>query len=114
MTNAAATKAAKPKTANTKPATRSAPRRKASAKPGSKVKGSPPNAPTPSVAQPTKRQRLADLLTRDAGATLDQMVAATGWLPHTVRAALTGLRKAGYRIDSDRVDGLRTWRAVAP
>ena len=42
------------------------------------------------------------------------MVTATGWLPHTTRAALTGLRKKGYVIDSDKLDGVRTYRAVAP
>lgn len=62
----------------------------------------------------TKRDQLAALVIRDEGATLEQMVAATGWLPHTTRAALTGLRKAGYAIDSDKIDGVRTYRAVAP
>ena len=62
----------------------------------------------------TKQSQLAALLLRDEGATLDQMIALTGWLPHTTRAALTGLRKKGYAIDSDKVDGLRTYRAVAP
>jgi hypothetical protein len=27
------------------------------------------------------------------------MVEATGWLPHTTRAALTGLRKKGHAVD---------------
>ena len=62
----------------------------------------------------TKRDQLAALLVRDEGATLDQMIAATGWLPHTTRAALTGLKKVGYAIDSDKIDGVRTYRAVAP
>jgi hypothetical protein len=62
----------------------------------------------------TKRDQLAALLVRDEGATIDQMREVTGWLPHTVRAALTGLKKLGYAIDSDKVDGLRTYRAVAP
>lgn len=70
-------------------------------------------AATP-VRKVTKRDQLAELLVRDEGATLDQMIAATGWLPHTTRAALTGLRKAGYAIDSDKIDGVRTYRAVAP
>lgn len=35
------------------------------------------------------------------GATIDAIVAATGWLPHTTRAALTGLRKRGYRIERE-------------
>ena len=33
------------------------------------------------------------------GATLDALVNATGWLPHTTRAVLTGLRKRGFEID---------------
>jgi len=61
-----------------------------------------------------KRDQLAAMLVRDQGATVDQMREATGWLPHTVRAALTGLKKHGYAINSDKVDGLRTYRAVAP
>ena len=66
------------------------------------------------AAKATKRNQLAALLLRDEGATLDQMIAATGWLPHTTRAALTGLKKLGYAIDSDKIDGVRTYRAVAP
>jgi hypothetical protein len=62
----------------------------------------------------SKQECLAELLVQDEGANLDQMIAATGWLPHTTRAAMTGLRKKGYAIDSDKVDGVRTYRAVAP
>lgn len=69
---------------------------------------------TPSTKAPSKQKCLAALLVRDEGATLDQMIAATGWLPHTTRAAMTGLRKKGYAIDSDKIDGVRTYRAVAP
>ena len=64
--------------------------------------------------RPSKQQLLADLLLRDSGATLDEMVSLTGWLPHTTRAALTGLKKRGYALSSDKVDGVRTYRAVAP
>ncbi len=63
---------------------------------------------------PTKQQKVAGLLLRDEGATLDQMIAATGWLPHTTRAALTGLKKKGFAISSDKFEGVRTYRAVAP
>ena len=42
------------------------------------------------------------LLQRKEGATLNEMVAATGWLPHTTRAALTGLRKKGHSIAKDK------------
>ena len=32
------------------------------------------------------------------------MIDATGWLPHTTRAALTGLRKRGFALAIDRTD----------
>jgi len=70
--------------------------------------------PTSPAVKINKRDQLAGLLVRDEGATIDQMIAAMGWLPHTTRAALTGLRKSGYAVDSDNVDGVRTYRAVAP
>ena len=47
----------------------------------------------------TKRALILALLSRDKGATLNALADATGWLPHTTRAALTGLRKKGYRIE---------------
>ena len=71
-------------------------------------------APAGTTKAPSKQQQLAALVVRDEGATLDQMIAATGWLPHTTRAALTGLKKKGYVISSDKVGGVRTYRAVAP
>ena len=75
----------------------------------------PPVAPLLSAPkQPSKQEKLAAMLVRDEGATLDAMVEATGWLKHTVRAALTGLKKKGFALSSDKVDGLRTYRAVAP
>ena len=39
------------------------------------------------------------MLSRERGATLDALTEATGWLPHTTRAALTRLRKKGYVIE---------------
>jgi hypothetical protein len=51
----------------------------------------------------SKLAAVVGLLQRDGGATVDQLIAATGWLPHTTRAALTGLRKRGYGIDRRRV-----------
>ena len=48
--------------------------------------------------------RVIGLLQRDQGATLAELIAATDWLPHTTRAALTGLRKRGYVVALDRSD----------
>lgn len=48
---------------------------------------------------------VAELLRREGGATLTELVAATGWQPHTTRAALTGLRKKGHAIERGTRDG---------
>jgi biotin operon repressor len=58
----------------------------------------------------TKSARLVKLLQHPDGASLDQLAKALGWLPHTTRAALTGLRKKGYAVTSDREEGVRRYR----
>ena len=55
----------------------------------------------------SKLARVIALLQRDHGATVDELIAATGWLAHTTRAALTGLRKRGYAVAIDRSDDKR-------
>jgi Protein of unknown function (DUF3489) len=53
------------------------------------------------------------MLQRSGRATIDAIVTATGWLPHTTRAALTGLRKRGYQIEKERgKDDKTTYRIV--
>jgi hypothetical protein len=73
-------------------------------------------AAAPSLSAPrggTKLARVLELLQRDCGATLEELIAATDWLPHTTRAALTGLRKRGCAVTIDRHDKARgsTYRA---
>jgi Protein of unknown function (DUF3489) len=63
---------------------------------GANAQGQTSLAPAPRDG--SKIARMIGLLQRDSGATLDEVIAATGWLPHTSRAALTGLRKRGYAI----------------
>ena len=55
----------------------------------------------------SKLARVIALLERDPGATIEELIAATGWLAHTTRAALTGLRKRGYAVAIDRSDDNR-------
>ena len=50
----------------------------------------------------TKIARVIELLQRDQGAKLGELVEATGWLPHTARAASTGLRHRGYDVRLER------------
>jgi hypothetical protein len=47
----------------------------------------------------SKISKVVTLLQRENGATLEEMAKATGWLPHTTRAALTGLRRRGFTIE---------------
>jgi hypothetical protein len=56
--------------------------------------------------KPTKAETVLTLLGRAEGATLDELVTATGWLPHTTRAAMTGLKKKGHQITRAKVDGV--------
>lgn len=58
----------------------------------------------------TKTSMVLALLGRGEGATLPELTSATGWLPHTTRAALTGLRKKGHAIARCKRDGLTCYR----
>jgi hypothetical protein len=53
----------------------------------------------------SKLARIMDLLQRSDGATISNLIEATGWLPHTTRATLTGLRKRGCAITRERIEG---------
>ena len=61
----------------------------------------------------TKIDNVIGLLKREQGATLDEMVKATSWLPHTTRAALTGLKKKGHTIERDKRDDVTCYRITA-
>ena len=62
---------------------------------------------------PSKTSLILDMIQREEGTTLEQMVEATGWLPHTTRAALTGLRKKGHAIIRTKVDGVTRYTIAA-
>ena len=47
----------------------------------------------------SKQALVIEMLSKDQGTTLDALVKATGWLPHTTRAALMGLRKRGFAVE---------------
>ena len=77
--------------------------------PDAKVEGTPAHfaykqrdrgAPRPT----SKLAAVVALVSRSEGASLTELVTATGWLAHTTRAALTGLRKRGYTVTLDRSD----------
>ena len=67
----------------------------------------------PSARVGTKKALLIEMLSRPAGASIDVLMGATGWLPHTTRAALTGLRHAGHAIErSKRDNGVSVYRLL--
>lgn len=61
----------------------------------------------------TKTSLVIKILSRDKGATLIEMSKATGWLAHSCRAFLTGLRKKGSILKEQRNDGQLSYR-IAP
>lgn len=69
---------------------------------------------SPSILRDGSKQALViSLLQRGEGAGLGELAAATGWLPHPTRAALTGLRKKGYALVREKgQSGTSVYRIV--
>ena len=65
------------------------------------------SAPPAPVRKDSKLDALIRLLSRPEGATLEDMVAETGWQKHTVRSALSHAlaKKRKYEIVSDKPKG---------
>lgn len=59
------------------------------------------NRPKPS----SKLGIVLALIEKPQGVSLAKLVEVTGWLPHTTRAALTGLRKRGFTVVSEKSAG---------
>lgn len=58
--------------------------------------------PTTANSKRSKKARLEAMLSRPRGATQNQLEKALGWQPHTVRAAISRLRKSGADVILDR------------
>ena len=72
-------------------------------------------ASTTTARAPRSGSKLGDVLatlSTEAGATVGELSAATGWMEHTTRAALTGLRQRGYTLNLTRHerDGASVYR----
>lgn len=83
-----------------------------------KAAGETPDAaitkkPVIDAPKQSKQQIMIDLLKREEGATLHQLVAATGWQKHSVHGAMAGVlkKKLGLVIESGKNrDGERTYK----
>ncbi|MEM9429597.1 MAG: DUF3489 domain-containing protein [Pseudomonadota bacterium] len=56
----------------------------------------------------TKKAQLIRMLSTKSGADVEVISSKLGWLNHTTRAAITGLKKAGYEVSSEKVSGKPT------
>lgn len=65
----------------------------------------------PVTAQNTKLEAIVALLRTPKGVTISDLSESTGWQAHSVRGALAGvLKKKGFAISSEKVDGQRFYR----
>jgi len=62
----------------------------------------------------TKRAKLIAMLERPEGASVAEIGQRLGWLPHTVRAAITGLRQAGHEVRRSKDADDRSVYRLAP
>ena len=61
----------------------------------------------------SKQAQIVEMLSNGQGATLPELEAAMDWLPHTTRAALSGLRKRGFAVERVHVEGQRSLYRIA-
>lgn len=68
--------------------------------------------PVTDMLKTSKTERLIMFLTSENGATLEELAEATGWLPNSVRGALSAYAKKHpeYLLISEKVQGIRTYR----
>jgi hypothetical protein len=68
---------------------------------------------TSKKASTTKSATVCKLLARPRGATVPELMTATGWQHHSVRAFFTGLRKKGHSLaKEERTSGELAYRLV--
>lgn len=70
-------------------------------------------APETSKPSPTKSELLLRALARKRPPTIAQLCTQLGWLPHTTRAAISRLRKAGHVIETGQTAGGKTTYALS-
>ncbi len=65
-----------------------------------------------SKSPPTKTDTIRRLIARPNGAKLTALCNATGWQAHSVRAALSGLRKSGVTVERTGTGMSVSYRAI--
>jgi DNA-binding transcriptional regulator PaaX len=62
----------------------------------------------------TRAEQLRTMLTRKTGASVAQIQNKFGWQPHSARAAISSLRKAGHMIERNDTDKGPVYRISLP
>ena len=65
----------------------------------------PKPKPVREAASPTKSDLVISLLSRPDGAAASELLSATGWQLHSLRAFISGLRKRGHAISRSKENG---------
>ena len=105
-----------PRRAHVAPAKAKSARKAAPAKKAHKGRTKPEVAESKVARDGSKTAKILDLLKRPGGATLKELIKATGWLPHSVRGFLSGTvgKKMGLTVISTKgEDGGRTYSVEA-
>ena len=87
--------------------------RKPAAAPAAAAPTTPAAGPAVAPGRQTKKGSILALLQRPEGAAIGELIEATGWQVHSVRAALTGLRKEGKELVRDKNDAGTTLYRIA-
>ena len=75
----------------------------------------PTDAVGPAPVPPSKLDTITAKLLAEGGTTIAELMAATGWLQHSLRGAMAGaLKKRGLIVTSEKIEGVRRYRASRP
>jgi hypothetical protein len=63
----------------------------------------------------SKQSRVVEMLRLPAGATIDDVMKATGWQKHSVRGFFAGViqKKLGLKLNSEKAEGIRIYRIAS-
>jgi hypothetical protein len=81
---------------------------------GARSRTTPKPSPAAAAPRQSKQAAVIALLRRPEGITVAEIVAATGWQPHTVRGLFSGTlkKKLGLSLSSAQEDRGRVYRIV--
>ncbi len=74
----------------------------------------PPKLKAGASERITKKDQLIKLLGRKNGADIKALSDKLGWQHHSTRAALSGLRKAGYELEIQKLEGKPARYTILP